>query len=280
MTDKSKYSAPNTDDGGVRELLAAGTALGGIENQSFDDQFGATHFLVPSGYQVHALKPLRTRNDGTVARPTIVDPESFIAYLNKYKKDDSTVFASLDSNKVSCVIDYHKADGFDYCDHVVTFPVPFSEQYSRWRGADGKAMTQTAFARFLEENRRDIFEPAAADVLELASDLSIKRSVNFQSAQREQSGEVNFAYKVEDDAGSKKGGNIKVPESFTIKVPIFYNTMPINLQLLLRYRMEEGKLTFFYVIDNRVLEEQTEFKNLVGDIEEQTKLLTIYGQTG
>ena len=96
---------------------------------------------------------------------------------------DPHIFANLATNSFTGIIDYHSAAPAT-CDHQVVLKLQFSEEWKRWTAISNKLMPQADFARFLEENSSDISVPSGADLLEIASDLSAARKVDFRSAVR------------------------------------------------------------------------------------------------
>lgn len=223
--------------------------------------------VVPDGYKVediegHLAKPMRKRGSVQVA-----DTESFNRYFNVHKNAASTIYADKSGPKIVGVFNDHGTSEPAWTDHRVRYHPPYSEEWRRWTGFDGKVMDQIDFARFLEENAIDIVEPASADVMDTAQGLQIRENVNFRSAQRLFDGSAQLTYDKEVDGTVQGRENLKIPTEFTICVPIFFNGMFYKVRCLLRYRKAGGGVKFFYEIHRRAEAELDAFKLILDEIE-------------
>jgi uncharacterized protein YfdQ (DUF2303 family) len=120
-----------------------------------------------------------------------------------------------------------------------------SEEWTRWKGNDGARTNQIDFAEFIEDNAPDIVTPDPATMLEVARDLSAKTEVDFGSAIRMQNGSVQFKYS-EQVKGTFGAGNVEVPERFVIAIPVYVGSERVKITARLRYRINAGKLSFWY----------------------------------
>jgi len=108
-------------------------------------------------------------------------------------------------------------------------------------------MNQQGFAEFLEQNSLDVTKPSPADMMEIASDLHATTEVEFGSGLRQQDGQVRFKY-TEAVKTTVGAGQVNVPERFTITIPAFIGGERVAMDALLRFRVKEGKLTFWYTL--------------------------------
>ena len=108
-------------------------------------------------------------------------------------------------------------------------------------------MTQQGFAEFLEQNSLDITKPSPSAMVEVANDLQATTDVEFGSGLRQQDGQVRFKY-TETVRATVGAGQLAVPERFTIQIPAFVGGERVSMDALLRFRVKEGKLTFWYTI--------------------------------
>lgn len=205
------------------------------------------------------------------------DAASFIAYVNRFKTlgtadgdEKTTIFSDPNRFALCGVIDYHTGAVPDRLGHKITFEAPVSEQWARWRAIDGKPLSQMEFAEFVEENIEDIVEPEPARFLDLVTGLHAKKKVNFESGVRLQSGahELTFAEEVE----AKGRGQMVVPSEFAIGVPVFLGGAAYRVRVLLRYRIDEGRLIFIVKLHRRVFTEQTAFADIRTAVESGTGL--------
>lgn len=206
-------------------------------------------------------KPIRHR--ATVRADTT---ESFIEYFNKFKGDASAIFADQSSRNVVGIIDYHGADPA-FREHRVSYTAPLSEEWKRWKGGDGTKMGQEDFAFFMEENVTDVVDPPGADILEVSRNLKVKKHVEFEAETRLSDGSVQFTFSEEVKNVTTKGV-IKVPEEFSIGVPIYFGGQKYKVVAKLRYRMAGGHLTMWYDLHRREYIEQDAFNGVVETIRE------------
>lgn len=256
----------------ARTMLDAGTAIAsptGFEN-------GAPFTVVPDGYRLANMEaflshPIRHR--GEIEAET---PEAFIAYYNRFcDTEASLVFASTEQFRLNGVIDYHKpAAEAGNRDHQVIYRAPRSAEWKTWTEQDGVQMAQQEFATFIEDNVKDIRKPAGADILELARDLEVKKAVRFASSMRLHDGQRTFGYS-EDVNGSSRQGQMKIPETFVLGVPVFVDGELYEVTARLRFRIDSGVLRLWYDLLNQEAVERDAFGAIVTEVSEgiETKVL-------
>lgn len=118
------------------------------------------------------------RYEGTA---TMTDLDSFIVHVNRFRDDDSVIFAdtTMTSPSLTAVLDYHKARWRDmpsgdeepstkvlspvdlprFGVHRTHYAFPVSDRYQAWKDKNKKTMTQEDFAAFLEDHTLDL-QPA------------------------------------------------------------------------------------------------------------------------
>ena len=224
-------------------VLAAGMAMAEPVTPTGDSRF----VVIPEGYKVEDIErflkaPARAR--GTITAET---PEAFVAYYNRFcATDASLIFACTEHFKVSGIIDWHepkKDPGF--AEHRVIYEAPRSDEWKVWTAMDGRPMSQHDFSVFLENNVKDIQEPDGADVLEVAQQLEVKKSVQFSSALRLSDGQREFTFNETVD-GSTRRGQMKIPEEFTLGIPVSIAGELKAVTARLRYRIDDGMLKLWY----------------------------------
>ncbi len=262
----------------IAELVKIGRLSSEVRN------IGNTPFVViPNDCKVTDLSAFVNNNraehpirkHGTVK---VLDGESFCEYYRLFSDVNSRVFADETSSKILAVLDYHGAgDGRPrWGEHRIDFTLRFSEEWKTWTANDGKKITQMEFAEFIEDNTPDIVTPAAASMLEMARDLRAKTDVDFGSAIRLNNGSVQFKY-TEQVKGTYGAGNLDVPEQFTISVPVYIGSQRVNVQARLRYRINSGKLTFWFDLLRADLVERQAFLAELAAVSEALKITVIHG---
>lgn len=210
------------------------------------------------------------------------------------------VDANWRAPKLTAVIDYHaiaaeapdhgadhlgresSADGEDpharFGRHRIVYAFPLSEPWKIWTASDGMFMTQADFAQFIEDHVhelasplpngqdetlwRDLFKTTIAspsDMVDLARGLDIKVGAAVKNRVRLATGETSFQFEtVHTDS---EGRELTVPGLFILSVPIFYRDEAARIPVRLRYRVQNGAITWAYqmhrpdeFVDNTVRE--------------------------
>jgi uncharacterized protein YfdQ (DUF2303 family) len=232
----------------VQAALAAGATLGGPQAPVQGPGAGM-YAVVPKGYSLESLADFLPRPLRIEQEVVLHDADSFIGYVNEYAKESvSLIFFNGEGEEFVAILDYHeKPETPNWCDHVARFKVRRSVEFETWMNANRKQMTQVDFARFLEENLPDIAEPNSAELLEVALTFEAKKSVEFSSGVRLGNGQIQFQYD-EIVRGTAQKGSIEVPEKFVLGIPIHVNGPAYRIEVRLRWRLQEGKVVFWYEI--------------------------------
>lgn len=131
-------------------------------------------------------------------------------------------------------------------------------------------MSQEQFAHFIEQNLVDIVEPNSAEMLEISRELVAKKSANFSSSIRLSNGEHQFSYD-EEIKGTTKSGNLSIPETFKIGIPVFLNGEAYSIEARLRYRInKEHQLEMWYELIRPHDIYEDAFNTIFANIEKQT----------
>lgn len=251
---------------GLDAVVKAGQAIG--EPKSAPGGV-VPYAVVPNDATVKSLehllpKPARARCD--VAAHSA---ETFIAYVNRFKDDPTAIFADQQAFKFVGIIDWHAPAEPAFREHRVSYSCPRSLEWKTWRDGSGKKMSQADFAQFIEDNVVDIRSPAGADVLEVSRNLQAKKKVEFASALRLADGAQQFTYSETIDGTTAKG-TIKVPEDFTLGIPVFLSGVLYEVRARLRYRIDGGNLQLWYELYRPEHIEQDAFKAVCDDVNKGT----------
>lgn len=211
------------------------------------------------------------------------DAESFIAYYAMHSQG-APVYATLQPAQFVSVLNDHTKDAPGYRDHRSVFKVAHSPEWESWTKHNGSGAafnSNESFALFLEENALDIVKPDAAQMLQIALNFRVNADVRFSTSQRLQDGNVELAFAnvVNASAGSTAGGKLKIPETFTIEIPVFagLNAKRYKVEARFRYRLRDGSLSLWYeLIHSRKAMEQA-FKDIWAQIEKATKATILHG---
>ena len=244
----------------------------------------ALHYVViPKDSQVASLAgfqyPDGRRPERINQHPKFQDQASFTAYINTYKDDRTRVLADVNANSFLALIDYHGAGSDrlpEFVSHRAGFTLSLSEQWKLWMAQNDKLIPQAEFAEFLEDNRADIVDPDSATLLEIAKDLQAKSDVNFSSKVNSSNGAAVLQFE-ETIKTTVTTGRIEMPESFTIRIPVFYGEAAVEIPARLRFRISDGKLKFQYKLYRPVEVKQHAFDVARQEIADETELQVLLG---
>lgn len=245
-------------------------------NTPFDHPQGGKAIVLPTG-TLERLPPIDATLTHIKQSVDVLNAESFSEYVNRFKGDGikTTIFADYRRPLVKAYIDYHEPGKPDYLHHAVTFSPPWSEQWNRWRGIDGKSLAQIDFAEFIEENIADIVTPDGAAFLDIITGLQAQKKVTFESGVRLQDGTNQITF--HEDIEAKGRSAMVIPSEFSIGAPVFFGGEAYKVRCLLRYRIVDGRLTFAVKINRRLFIEQTAFADIAAVIAEKTALTVLSG---
>ena len=237
--------------GDVEAALAAGASIGHAQSPHAERaaEGASCYAVVPKGYELAPLEPFLPRPLRIRQHIALQDTDSFIAYVNDFKMPGgSRVFFNGEAEAFSAVLDYHDSpDEGSWCGHQADYKPRRSVEFTTWMASNRKGMSQVDFARFLEENMPDVVEPSSADLLQVALTFEAKKSVEFSSGVRLANGQIQLQYD-EVIRGAAQKGTIEVPETFVLGVAIHVNGPAYRIPVRVRWRLQEGKVSFWYEI--------------------------------
>lgn len=262
-------------------ILAAGTALG--DPKQHENKEFVPYVVIPEGYTVKQLMRLDSpfRRSGTTQ---MSDARSF-GDLYKRFESNSLIYASLSPAQFVAVLNDHKVVSPDWRDHRIVFQPKHSDQWNAWmkrNGVDKAFIGNVEFAEWLEDQAVDVVQPAGANMLQMALSFKATESAKFSNAASLQDGSVTFDYQriVEGSAVGPGGGKAKIPERFTIQIPVFDgpNEPKYKIEARFRYRLVGGGLKIWYQLERPQLVMEAAFKDLWKQIEAATKASILYGK--
>lgn len=230
--------------------------------------------LIEKDDERYSPRPIRK-----TAKVTLHDADSFIDYIKRHGSlVDSTIWCAADysAGRVSflSILNDHgeDEDKAAWRDHLAHFAPDFSEEWNRWSKQNKQTFTQAEFALFIEDNLKDIAsvegQPTGAQMLEMALTFEANQDLRFKSAIRLQNGGVQMSFVQDDDAQTLQ--KMQVFDRFSIGIPVFWNGDAYRIDARLRYRVRDGRLTFWFELirPDKVLESATQ--TLIAQIREKT----------
>ena len=229
------------------------------------------------------------RLSGTVE---LDDPDTFSVYVNRLRTDDTALYATLPRQSVTAVFNDHPAvDGgaslAGFRDHTARLTLTTHPDWSAWKSRDMGSTTQNgrtgmypqaAFGEFIEDMAHTIIRPDSAEMLEIALTLTGKRSLDFGSRHRLDNGDTAFTFVEETTARAGRGGQtIEIPNRFTIRVPIFLGTEPVEVEARLRYAADGDGVRMGYRVLRWKDHERDAFGAVVDTVTDETGVHAFYG---
>lgn len=220
--------------------------------------------VVPRDFKLEALPWADAKPNKVAEVVRFHGLESFSRYVSDWKdaagNGATVIFSGTGARRaLVAVLDYHRkaADASpipSFNRHVAVYAPRFSPRLETWRAANKKPLSQWEFAQFIENNLRDIREPAGATLLGIINEWSVEGVVKFSKVQRLQDGTVSVSFANEQTATARQ---MPVPTVFSLCLPVFANEAPVIVLARLRYRLgSSGELKFWFDIDE--LEEAAE----------------------
>lgn len=229
---------------------------------------GKPFVLIPSDMSLqdvekHLDAPLRISESHA-----FLDPQSLAGYLARFGGPNTQIFASLKSHQIKAVLDYHGPESPSWGTHLARLECELSDDWKAWTGFDGKTLGQIQFAEFLEDHQFNVIDPESAVVEEAVKNLEANKTVVFKSGVNLHNGATEFKYveSIEDN----RQQTLKVPNKLVLGIQPFNFGKPYEVLARLRYRLNDGKLSFTYVLDrpDRVLKDA--FQKVVKEVGELT----------
>lgn len=199
------------------------------------------------------------------------DPASFAAYVTRLDRKElaTSLWADDKARTIVAVFNDHDDTAAGWRDHTAKLTVRVDTDWAAWTGKDGALVGQIAFGEFLEEQLHTIGDPPAADLVAIATTLTAKRNLTFESSVRLQSGDVAFEYREETAAKATKA-KLDVPERFTIRLSPFTGVAAVDVVARLRYRIGPDGLRIGYKLTRPDIAEREAFDRIVAQVVEDT----------
>lgn len=209
--------------------------------------------VVADGHRIESFDleeymPSPFRMEGTY-RPATVD--SLISHVERhFDPDHTTIWVHPTSGQIIAIFNDASAKGdTGWRDHRSRLDMQHTPEWLYWLRRDGQLLTQLDFAEHIENGVKEIVEPPAADMLELAQSFHATQAGSFRSAHRLQDGTVQVQYDETVDAVAGRSQEIPIPQTFTLAIAPFLGEEPYKVTARLRYRLNSGKLTLGYRLE-------------------------------
>lgn len=178
--------------------------------------------------------------------------ESFIEYLDKHGISGETeVTGRPEAACFKATIDAGTDRLPGWTEHNVLLQLRETPEWERWKYQSGNFYGQECFAEFIEDNAVNIVEPSSAEILEIVSSLQVRLGVDFESATRLATGDVQFGYRdARTGASAGAAGRLSIPERFALALRRFDGGETYKVEALFRWRLRGKDLSLGYKLQN------------------------------
>jgi len=301
---------PPAPGGDIRALHEILSDLHGVEvrREEYGIHDDATFAIVPKGKTIVSLKPILEEFAGQprrrVATVRVDTAAALIALTKRHSHEHTTVvFARADRLKPALitVFDYHP-DNASVADarvgqHRALYECPLAEEWQIWQKAHGQWMGQADFAQFVEDRFTEVVAVPEGDaallglatslqgryatpqeLMTLSRGLQVHSDITVRSAVKLQSGEISIAY--EDRHRDSAGGQLQIPDLFSIAIPVFMRGDTYRIAVRLRYQVANGSLKWSFHLYRADRSFDHAFNEILEDVREQTAAPVYLGWPG
>jgi hypothetical protein len=303
-------SETRTDASAVIEVLKELHGIAVLDEESIPDQLAGELVALPKGMHLIDLRPYLNerleaprRTKGYAKHTTLA---SFIDAANRFKTTElmgegvekgSVVFAvdDMSAPRLLCVVDYHGHRDPRFCEHLIEYAFPLSDEWKAWSAAfASKGMSQAEFATFLEDRITDVIEVGAVgergqkmaeslglslagsgSILGLSRGISIKAETRVNSLVNLSTGEGKILF--EEKHGDEAGGSVKVPGGFVIGIPVVRGGPLFQVFVRIRYRLSGGAVIWSFTPHRIDAVFRAAFEEACAEVREKTALPLFYG---
>lgn len=212
------------------------------------------------------------------------DLDSFMGYIDRHKiPSTSTIYCLADYEddklELTAIFDDHAKDDPSWCAHTSTFVPKKSIEYKNWIKNDSEPMSQVGFALFIERNLDDIANvegmPTGSQLLEMALQFEASQDMRIKSHVRLQNGGVQMQFVQDDDEATI--ARMTMFDKLAIGIPVFWNGEHYQINARLRYRVREGKATFWYELIRPEKVFEAACKTIISRVKTETGLPFFFG---
>ncbi len=207
------------------------------------------------------LERRQARPDRKTGVFCFTDVESVVGHILKHAMPETEIYADVDSDSVTAVINAHEAwadgepsDSMAYAglagwgDHRAVLTLRRTEDWVEWTARDRKWMAQTEFAEFIEQQIPNCVAPVGAEMLELAQTFKATKATKFEQSRRLKSGETKLEWREDIEAKAGPRGSLDIPDEIHVALRPYECSPAYRVAARLRYRIDGGDLRLSFVL--------------------------------
>jgi uncharacterized protein YfdQ (DUF2303 family) len=212
-----------------------------------------------------------TRRRGQVI---LSDVESFVAYVGRFGTADTLLYASLEDEQITAVLNDHpefSGGGADDAlggrrDDVAALRLQVTEDWRMIVQHSGQMLPQRRFAELIEDLAHTVVRPDSATMLEIASTLNVRQNIDFASRVRTQSGDVEFRFEQTSDARAGRDARVEIPPLIAFSAPIWIGSPQVVIEARLRFHGSSEGASMGYRLMQQDMIAELAFRGLVEEI--------------
>jgi uncharacterized protein YfdQ (DUF2303 family) len=245
-------------------------ALGGPE------QGWGTYYIPGAGFltadETQRL-PVPPRPQGRVE---VYTAESFMAVLEQRKLNGrpSTAYADDDRKWLTAILNDDSGDTAGWRDYQVALVQRRTPEWQAWLDRNEQLHGQESFAELLEDRASQVIDPDPATMIEIAQTLQGTMKVDWAAGGRLQDGSRQLRWTETVDARAGQTGELAIPPSFMIKLPLFRGGPDALVTVALRFRIGPPLKFLYKVLDVDRLEREA-FEEAVDQVRQTAGAPTI-----
>lgn len=210
--------------------------------------------------------------------------QSFIDHANRFKAENSAVWADAARRQLVSVLDYHhKGTGTPlWGKHRGVYGCPLSEAWLAWGGGKALQLDQDEFAELLDSRDRELAAgnlsegkkaPDPSALISLANNLEVYSNAQARRERDPNTGKLKISFSEEKGVS----GTIMPPPSFLVFIPVFEDAVARELEVRLRVTVEDAKAKFAVQIHAAGDILRASFQELCAEVGAQTALPIFVG---
>ena len=243
MTDNNAHKSWAAD------VLDAGAAL--ARASVFRDDC-APYAIIPDGYDVASIEhlmdvPARKRGD------IVVDNlNDFCTLVNRYYTNKQNTLVTFDEQHLDfwAVLNYGDQEWPGWGDFRIRYIATREKEWLAWLDNDRKRMDIMSMTDFLDERVLDIVEPTSGDMIDMISNMRVRKNATFHNIVDHATGSQTVRFE-ETIKGETIKGDIEAVSSFKIAVAPFVGAEKYSIDCRFRLGIDsENKLKVYYQLIN------------------------------
>lgn len=241
---------------------------------------GIDHVLVPGDCRLESMERLMPAPQRIVASPEFHDVDGFSEYVDEFRQEGSRIFVDANDLRLSTVFDCHAPGKPAWGDHSSSLVFSYANEWKKFKSYDGRKMTNTDFAEFIEDHvayiRND--KLSGADILTMAQNMKVQFKGVLEVESTLHAGLRNLTIRDDHTLKAQKGDKlIAFPEKLKLALRVFRGDTAFSIEVFVRYRAEKEGLVFWIKIPDAEAIQEAAFDAAVGRVREKTGLPVLMG---